>query len=130
MDCLIARMCIEVGDRAKAMNAVVRAESKVVSEGERAEVEKIKTSSSAGPLKAWFGRNTQPFVLAVPLSGADHAYDYEKMLRLVKKAEAAYVQMRHYDVQRYLEQLQMLPGFARHPKVRQLFGKMRAPRRS
>ena len=92
VDCLIARMCIEVGDRTKAMNAVARAESKVVPEGERVEVKKIKTSSSAGPLKAWFGRNKQPFVLAVPLSGAAHAHDYEKMLRLVKKAEAAYVE--------------------------------------
>jgi serine/threonine protein kinase len=129
-DCLLARVCIEVGDRAKAVSAIGQAEQKPATENERAEIAKLKAAANVGPLKAWFGRNKQPFILAVPMSGADHAHDYQKMLRLIRKAEAAYVERRHYDVQRYLEQLQMLPGFARHPKVRQLFGKIRASGRS
>ncbi len=130
VDCLLARMCIEVGDKTKAMNAIARAESKVVSESERVQVGNVKTAAAAGPLQAWFGRNKQPFVLAVPLSGAEHAFDYQKMVRVVKKAEVAYTERRHHDVNRYLEQLRLLPGFARHPKVRQLFEKMRVSERS
>jgi tetratricopeptide (TPR) repeat protein len=125
VDCLLARMCIEVGDKTKAMNAIARAESKIASESERAQLGGIKSAVTAGPLKALFGKNRQPFVLAIPISTADHAFDYQKMLRLVKKAEVAYTERRHYDVQRYLEQLRLLPGFARHPEVRQLFKKMR-----
>jgi thioredoxin-like negative regulator of GroEL len=83
VDCLLARICIEVGDRAKAMNVIKQAEKKAASESEHAEVAKIKTAATAGPLKAWFGGNKQPFVLATPMSGADHAYDYKKMIRLV-----------------------------------------------
>ncbi|HEV2045851.1 MAG TPA: protein kinase [Chthoniobacterales bacterium] len=124
VDCLVARMCIEIGDRAKAMNALERAEQKIASETQHAEIAKIRTAATAGPLKAWFGRNKQPFVLAVPLSGADHAHDYQKMLRLIKKAEAAHADGREYDVKRYIEQLQTLPGFARHPKVRRLLRKV------
>ncbi|PYJ51665.1 MAG: hypothetical protein DME87_02440, partial [Verrucomicrobia bacterium] len=71
-------------------------------------------------------RNKQPFVLAAPMSGADHAHDYQKMLRLIRKAEAAYAEKREYDVKRYVEQLRILPGFARHPNVRRLIKKMQA----
>jgi hypothetical protein len=42
------------------------------------------------------------------------------MLRLIKKAEVAYAEKRCRDVDRYVEQLQLLPGFAGHPKVREL----------
>src|SRR5438552_7400570 len=126
IDCLLARICIEVGDRAKAMNAIVRAEQRVATENERAEIARLKTAATTGPLKAWFGRNKQPFVLAAPMSGADHAHDYQKMLRLIRKAEAAYAEKREYDVKRYVEQLRILPGFARHPNVRRLIKKMQA----
>jgi serine/threonine protein kinase len=122
--CLLARISIEVGDRAKAMNVIKQAEEKAASESEHAEIAKIKMAATAGPLKAWFGRNKQPFVLAVPLSGAEHAHDYKKMLRLIQKAEAAYVEKREADVRRYLEQLRILPGFARHPNVRHLLKRM------
>jgi hypothetical protein len=49
------------------------------------------------------------------------------MLRLITKAELAYTEKRDQDVQRYLELIRLLPGFARHPNVRRLLAKMRAP---
>ena len=127
VDCLLARICIEVGDRTKAMNVIGQAGEKAASESEHAEVGRIKKAATVGPLQAWFGRNKQPFVFAVPLSGAEHAYDYQKMLRLITKAETAHAEQRQHDAQRYLEQLGMLPGLARHPRVRQLRQKLRAP---
>ncbi|MDQ2867118.1 MAG: protein kinase [Verrucomicrobiota bacterium] len=123
-DCLSARICIEVGDRAKAMNVIKQAEAKAATENERTEIGEIKKAAAAGPLQGWFGRNKQPFVLSVPLSGAEHAHDFKKMLRLIEKAEAAYAEKRDYDVRRYIEQLRILPGFARHPLVLRLLNKM------
>jgi serine/threonine protein kinase len=125
VECLLARICFEVGDRTKAMNVIKQAEEKAASESEHAEIANLKKATTAGPLNAWFTRNKQPFALAVPLSGAEHAHDYQKMLRLIKKAEAAYTENREHDVERYIEQLRILPGFARHPNVRRLLKKMK-----
>lgn len=122
--CLLARICIEVGNRRRALDAIKDAQENAASESEHAEIERTRSAASAGPLQALFGRSRQPFVLAVPLSGGEHAYDYEKMLRLVAKAETAHAERRESDAQRYLEQLNILPGFARHPRVRQLRQKL------
>lgn len=46
------------------------------------------------------------------------------MVRLIQKAEAAYAEKREHDVKRYIEQLRILPGFARHPSVRRLLRKV------
>lgn len=127
VECLLARMCIEVGDRTKATAVLKSAENKAATETERAELAKIKIARSAGPVKAWFGGNKQPFMLAVPLSGAEHAFDYQKMLRLVQKAEAAHAEKREHDIRRYIDQLRILPGFARHPSVRRLLKRMQTP---
>lgn len=45
VDCLLARICIEVGDRAKAMSVIKQAEEKAASENEHAEIAKIKTAA-------------------------------------------------------------------------------------
>jgi serine/threonine protein kinase len=67
-DCLLARICIEVGDQAKAMKAIGRAEQKSQTENERAELAKIKTAATAG-LLAWFAETGSRLFWQLPCPG-------------------------------------------------------------
>jgi serine/threonine protein kinase len=59
-------------------------------------------------------------VLAPPISGEDFAYDSARFSRLMAKAELAIREQRLDDAGRYLTMSGDIPGFARHPKRRQL----------
>ena len=65
-----------------------------------------------------------PFVLARPKSGAHHHHDTARFNRLISKAAAAMNNHDFQEAKRYLIMAKDLHGFAKHPKLRDLAGRM------
>lgn len=65
-----------------------------------------------------------PFVLARPKSGAQHHHDSARFNRLINKASAATADHDFQKAKRYLSMARDLDGFARHPKLIDLAGRL------
>jgi tetratricopeptide (TPR) repeat protein len=61
-----------------------------------------------------------PFVLSKPRSGEDIQYDTQRFNRLMAKAEISIKEGCLDDTRRYLLMACDIPGFARHPKLREI----------
>lgn len=65
-----------------------------------------------------------PFVLARPKSGAQHHHDAARFNRLIGKASVAMTNHDFQEAKRYLRMAMDLDGFAQHPKLRDLAGRL------
>lgn len=65
-----------------------------------------------------------PFVLSRPKSGEQHHHDTARFNRLISKASAAVTNHDFQEAKRYLIMVMDMEGFAKHPKVRDLAGKL------
>jgi serine/threonine protein kinase len=65
-----------------------------------------------------------PFVLARPKSGAQHHHDTARFNRLISKATTAMTNHDFQEAKRYLTMVMDLESFEKHPKVRDLAGKL------